>query len=60
MTTLRSKDLSVRYSQPAFIELKSLQNNPYFSNKDIITITGFMKTEEEVTAHLESMKSLVA
>jgi hypothetical protein len=26
---------------------------------DIITITGFMKTEEEVITHLETMKSLL-
>ena len=59
MATLRSKDLSIRYSQPAFVELKALQNTPYFENQDIITITGFMKTEEEVSAHLLNMKSLV-
>jgi hypothetical protein len=57
MATLRSKNLEIRYSQPAFVALEKLQNDPYFANKDIITITGFMKTEEEVTAHYESMLS---
>ena len=59
MATLRSENLTERYNQPAFVELESLQNEPYFNDRDIVTITGFMKTEEEVTAHLESMKSLL-
>ena len=59
MSTLRSENLETRYNQPAFVQLEKLQNNPYFSSKDIITITGFMKTEEEVISHLEAMKSLI-
>lgn len=59
MATLRSKDLATRYAQPAFVELKELQNTAYFEDRDIITITGFMETEEEVITHLENMKSLV-
>jgi hypothetical protein len=59
MATLRSKDLAVRYGTPAFKALESLQNTPYFSGRDIITITGFMKTEEEVQAHLERHQALV-
>lgn len=52
-STPRSKNLEERYSTPAFKALQSLQNHPKFVNQDIITITGFMKTEEEVQAHLE-------
>jgi hypothetical protein len=60
MTTPRSKDLSVRYSTPAFKALESLQNTHYFSGRDIITITGFMKTEEEVQAHLQRHQELLS
>lgn len=59
MATLRSKVLTERYNTPAFKALSLLQNEPYFQNRDIITITGFMKTEEEVQAHLDSMQSLL-
>ncbi len=59
MSTLRSSNLEVRYSQKEFIELQELQNHEYFVNRDIITITGFMQTEEEITRHLNDMKSLI-
>jgi len=58
--TLRSKNLSERYGTPAFKALQELQNDPYFQSRDIITITGFMKTEEEVQAHLERHQSLIS
>lgn len=53
-STPRSKDLEIRYSTPAFKALEALQNTPKYANQDIVTITGFMKTEEELIKHLEA------
>jgi len=53
--TQRSRNLTTRYNQPSFIALQELQNTSKFDNVDIVSITGFMRTEEEVTAHYETM-----
>ncbi len=34
-------------------ELRDIQNHPYFEHQDIMTITGFMKTDQEVREHIE-------
>ena len=36
--------------------LSKVQNEPHNQNKDIMTITGFMKTEEEILQHIENHK----
>jgi hypothetical protein len=37
-------------------KLLEVQNNKFFANQDIMTITGFMKTTTEVLHHLMSCK----
>ncbi len=36
--------------------LSKVQNEPQNQNKDIMTITGFMRTEEEILQHIENHK----
>lgn len=38
-----------RYNTPLWKDLEKLQNG--ISNRDILTITGFMKTAKELIAH---------
>lgn len=40
--------------------LTQVQNHPAFEHQDILTITGFMPTDEEVRAHLEANIAFIA
>ena len=37
-------------------ELSKVQNLPKNENRDIMTITGFMKTEQEIIEHINAHK----
>lgn len=55
-TTKRRKTMTRERRFELLAILSKVQNEPHNQNKDIMTITGFMRTEEEILEHIENHK----
>ena len=55
-TTKRRKTMTRERRFELLAILSKIQNEPHNQNKDIMTITGFMRTEEEILEHIENHK----